>query len=91
MLEAVAPAQALGLALGVSHFEGRRLHPVGQFVAGDARIQFGKSGPGLPMPHVQIADEVEGIALAVCELGRGQQVQDRCALVAQPSGLERRR
>ena len=43
------------------------------------------------MPHVQIADEVEGIALAVCELGRGQQVQDRYALVAQPSGLERRR
>ena len=43
------------------------------------------------MLQVQIADEVEGIALAVGELGRGQQVQDWYALVAQPSGLERRR
>ena len=74
VLEAVAPAEALGFAIGVSHFEGRRLHPVGQFVAGDARIKFGKSGPGVPMLQVQIADEVEGIALTVGKLGRRQQV-----------------
>ena len=74
VLEAVDAAQALGLALGVSHFEGGRLHPIGQFVAGDARIEFGKPGPGVPMPQIQIADEVEGIALTVGKLGRGQQV-----------------
>ena len=47
------------LRLHAAHFERGRLHPVGQFVAGDARIEFGEAGVSIAVLQVQFANQVE--------------------------------
>jgi hypothetical protein len=60
MLEAVGPAQVIRLGIHAADFERGGLHPVGQLVAGDARIEIGKAGPGVAMFQIQLPEQLTG-------------------------------
>ena len=90
VLQTVATSQLHGLALHATHLKRRGLHAIRQFVAGDACIEFGQPLTRLAVHQVQIADQIQGHALASGKGGRRREIHHRSSLVPQSCRLKRR-
>ncbi len=87
-VDAVGLANVGGLLVEIADFKGLRLHAVGQFVGGDARIQFTKTGMLLAMEHVHFPECVQSAALGTGEFRRRREIAHKLSLATQARALE---
>ena len=92
IIESVELTDGLGLAVQVEYFRRCRLHPVGEFKTGYARLEVRRCGTGLLMLFVERADKVELTSLLLPGHHRvANEIVDLRAAGIQSRALERSR